>query len=264
VGSILTLAASVFLALLFGNTATPLNASTDDQIAVLFQEEQVIATMVVTSADGSEVLVYNGDRARARFSPASTFKILNTLVALDAGVIASGSSTFEWDGTDRGLDAWNQDQTVRSAFKVSCVWCYQEIARSVGRNKYQSALAGVGYGNQQVGENVDQFWLDGSLQVSALEQVEFLNRLYANALPYRAPHIAELKAIMLEEQTPRYALYGKTGWTGPALQTGWYVGFIEVGVDTWFFAMNMEMARADQAYLRKQLVLSALGILGIY
>jgi beta-lactamase class D len=234
-----------------------------DDIADLFEGEQVIGTIVVASSDGSIVHVHNDRRARVRFSPASTFKILNTLIALDAGVIASRDSTFQWDGVDRGLTAWNRSQSVESAYRVSCVWCYQEIARSVGRGKYVSALLKAGFGNQTVGDSVDQFWLDGSLRISAFEQVEFLRKLTSNTLPYSMQHIDELKAIMLDERTSQYALYSKSGWTGPELHTGWYVGFVEAGVDTWLFAMNMRMDRADQASLRKQLVLSTLNILGI-
>jgi len=129
--------------------------------------------------------VHNKKRAKQQLSPASTFKILNTLIALDVGVVTSKDSVFQWDGTKRGLDAWNKDQTLQSAFKVSCVWCYQEIARNVGESRYRSALMDANYGNQRIGDQVDQFWLNGELQVSALEQINFLSRLVSDSVPFR-------------------------------------------------------------------------------
>jgi beta-lactamase class D len=252
-----------FSPFVLGDTSNEPDISASDRIAVLFQAEQVTGTIVVASLDGTTTYVHNDERAAMRFSPASTFKVLNTLIGLDAGVINSKNSTFKWDGVNRGVAAWNQDQTVQTAYRVSCVWCYQEIARSVGKEKYAADLARFEFGNRNIGDHVDQFWLDGSLQVSAIEQVEFLKKLYLNELPYNVHDINKLKEIMLDEQTPDYALYDKTGWTGTKLHTGWFVGFIEVGPDTWLFAMNMHMDEAEQAPLRKNLTLRALNALGI-
>ena len=235
----------------------------EEEIAGLFEQAGVTGTFVLSSRDGSKRFVHNGGRAGERFSPASTFKILNTLIGLETGIVASRHSTFTWDGTETSVAAWNRDQTLQSAFRVSCVWCYQEIARSVGIARYRKELAAVGFGNEIVGDSVDQFWLDGSLKISALEQVGFLRMLDAGQLPYRQEVVDELKAIMLEERTSGHLLYGKTGWTGAELHTGWYVGLVEVPDDAWFFALNLDMNVAEQAPLRKQLALRALEALEI-
>lgn len=234
-----------------------------DSISEDFRLEAVDGTLVVASAEGNLLHVHNPERAAMRFSPASTFKVLNTLVALDTGVVSDSQTPFDWDGIDRGSPTWNRDQTLESAFKVSCVWCYQEIARNVGRDRYVAELQAVGYGNQQVGPAIDRFWLDGSLAVSGLEQMEFLRRLYSGELPYQQRHIAELIGIMQEERTADYTLFAKSGWTGPELHVSWYMGFVETEEGTALFAMNMRMDRIDQAPLRKALVLSALRQLGL-
>ena len=234
-----------------------------DDISSVFETADVLGTIVVASVDGGLVYVHNDNRSTTRFSPASTFKIPNTLIALDAAIVTSADSTFSWDGTERGVPAWNKDQTLRSALQVSCVWCYQEIARKVGNDRYASALAGMDYGNQHLGEQVDQFWLNGDLQISAVEQIAFLRKLHDYALPYQHKHVDILKAIMLVEQTNDYTLYAKTGWTGAALHVGWYVGYVEKGDETWLFAMNMRMDRAEQAALRKDLTIQSLRALGI-
>lgn len=234
-----------------------------DAVADLFRAEGMIGTLVVASADGKPVYVHNRERARERFSPASTFKIPNTLIALDAAVVTSKDTPFVWDGTVRGVRAWNRDQTLESAFKVSCVWCYQEIARSVGNDRYLSALSGLNYGNQQIGDQVDQFWLNGDLQISANEQIDFLRALHRNSVPYRREHVDILKAIMLAEESADYAIHAKTGWTGPELAVGWYVGYVEKSDETWLFAMNMRMERVEQASLRRDLTVRSLRALGV-
>jgi len=235
-----------------------------DSVADVFQSQGVEGTLVVASPDGTVFHVHNDKRSKRQLSPASTFKILNTLIALDTGVVSSKDSEFQWDGTQRGLAAWNKDQTLQSAFKVSCLWCYQEIARKVGENRYKLALAESQYGNQLIGDHVDHFWLNGELQVSAREQVIFLGRLLNNSFQFRGEHVELLKSIMRDEQSPAdYTIYAKTGWTGSELAVGWYVGYVEKGDDIWLFAMNMRMESAEQASLRKQLTIQSLQVLDI-
>lgn len=234
-----------------------------DAVAEVFRAEGVVGTFVVASSEGKVLHVYNDERSKLHFSPASTFKILNTLIALDAAVVSSKDSPFKWDGTDRGRPAWNKDQTLQSAFKVSCVWCYQEMARSVGLNRYAAALAEINYGNEQVGYQVDEFWLNGVLRISALEQLEFLKILVDYSVPYRREHVDIVKAIMLDEQRADYAIHGKSGWTGPELHVGWYVGYVEKGDDIWLFAMNMRLDSAEKASLRKELTIRSLRALGL-
>lgn len=253
---------SVVLAILvgLGNTA---NGQGIEAIAEVFSSANIEGTLIVADSDGKHIQVFNEDRSREQFSPASTFKIPNTLIALDAGVVTSKASPFQWDGESKGRDAWNKDQTLESAFRVSCVWCYQEIARDVGNEPYVTYLAGIDYGNQDIGVQVDMFWLNGDLKISAAEQIEFLSAMVNYDVPYTHEKIDLVKEIMLVEQTDDYALYAKAGWTGSGLHTGWYVGYVETGGDVLLFAMNMEMDKAEQAGLRKGLTLRALAALGI-
>jgi beta-lactamase class D len=226
----------------------------------LFRSHDIVATFAVASADGQVESVYNPERAAERFAAASTFKIPNTLIALDAGVVTSRDSTFTWDGRDRGLPFWNRDHTLASAIRFSCVWCYQEMARQVGREKYAEELARMDYGNQFLGDTPDRFWLNGDLKISALEQIRFLRKLFNDELPYRREHVDLLKEIMLVEEGEGYRIHAKTGWTGAAVtpQVGWYVGFMEAGAKTWLFAMNMQVDREADLPLRIEITKEAL------
>lgn len=234
-----------------------------DAVAEIFSREGMDGTLVVASSNGEILHLHNDERSVTRFSPASTFKIPNTLIALDLGVLESSDDPFSWDGVDRGLPAWNRDQTLLSAFRVSCVWCYQEIARKVGLVRYKSALNRISYGNQKVGDQVDQFWLNGVLRISAVEQINFLKSLLGGSVPYRREHIDIVKEVMREEQGADYVLYAKSGWTGPEQHVGWYVGYVEKADEIWLFAMNMRMDEAKEAPLRKELTVESLKALGV-
>ncbi len=236
----------------------------DTALQVLFENYNVKGTMLIESLDGKERYVYNEARAKTPLLPASTFKIPNTLIALQEGVV-DAQSIIVWDGVERSIKAWNQDQTLSSAFKSSCVWCYQKFARGIGLEKYDAYLQKLHYGNAKTGDNVERFWLDGALRISAYEQIAFLKKLYQDELPFAQTHLDTLKAIMVDEQTATYTLRAKTGWAVPkeAEHHGWYVGYVEGSKGVYFFATNLLTPLSEVLPLRKSLTLEALKRKGI-
>ncbi len=240
------------------------NAAEDPDLAKLFRGAGVEGTMVIASRDGKETYVFNKGRAKKRFSPASTFKIPNTLIALQEGAIKDEKEVIRWDGKDKGFEAWNRDQTLVTAFPASCVWFYQELAKRIGDRKYVLWLSKLGYGNGVTGSDVTTFWLNGQLKIFAKEQVAFLRRLYEENLTFNSEHMRLLKRLMIVEENPGYTLRAKTGWamrTNP--QQGWYVGYVETGKRVWFFATNMEIRKKGDEKLRRQLTMEALKAKGI-
>lgn len=236
----------------------------DTALQALFENYNVKGTMLIESLDCKERYVYNEARAKTPLLPASTFKIPNTLIALQEGVV-DAQSIIVWDGVERSIKAWNQDQTLSSAFKSSCVWCYQEFARGIGLEKYDAYLQKLNYGNAKTGEDVERFWLDGALRISAYEQIAFLKKLYQDELPFAQIHLDTLKAIMVDEQTATYTLRAKTGWAVPkkAEHHGWYVGYVESSKGVYFFATNLLTPLSEVLPLRKSLTLEALKRKGI-
>ena len=236
----------------------------DIALQALFENYNVKGTMLIESLDGKERYVYNEARAKTPLLPASTFKIPNTLIALQEGVV-DAQSIIVWDGVERSIKAWNQNQNLSSAFKSSCVWCYQKFARGIGLEIYDAYLQKLHYGNAKTGENVERFWLDGALRISAYEQIAFLKRVYNNDLPFAQTHLDTLKAIMVDEQTATYTLRAKTGWAVPkeAEHHGWYVGYVESSKGIYFFATNLVTPSSEVLPLRKSLTLEALKRKGI-
>lgn len=236
----------------------------DAAIAHLFKKAGINGTLLIESIKTGQRDIYNDARSKQAFTVASTFKVLNTLIALEEGVIAGADSTIRWDGTRYEIADWNHDQTLESAFKVSCVWCYQELARRVGAAKYPAYLRQAQYGQLHEPFDGTRFWLDGSLTISAEQQVAFLKQVVERRLPYHAGSYDTLKSIMLVEATPRYRLYAKTGWATRSMPgVGWYIGYVELAEDTWLFALNLDTRSAADLPLRKQLTLDALRAKGI-
>jgi len=241
----------------------PARAEEDAAITRLLTDAGLIGTIVLASADGTREYVANPGRAAMGMLPASTFKIPNTLIALAEGVVHE-QDVFKWDGRDKGMAAWNQDHTLATAFRTSCVWCYQELARRVGQAVYERYLAALQYGNQRPGPTLTTFWLEGDLRISALEQIAFLRRVYAQAPVIPPSAYAVLRRIMVVEETPTHVLRGKTGWTRrPDGEHGWFVGYVEGSAGTWFFATNLEIGLSAIAGQREQLVRDALRVKGV-
>jgi beta-lactamase class D len=171
---------------------------------------------------------------------------MNSLIALETGVIPDENYVIEWDGTQHEIASWNQDHTLKTAIQNSVVWYYQELARRVGRQKMQQYIDAVGYGNQDIRGPIDVFWLDGSLKISADEQVEFLKRLYQEDLPFSERSLKIVKGILALEKTDTDVLNGKTG-SGQVdgVYTGWFVGYVEKEGNAYFFATNLQAAHPN-------------------
>lgn len=231
----------------------------NDILTSLFTEKGVSGTMIIASLDGSKEYVHNKKRSEKRLLPASTFKIPNSLIALDAGVIKSVNDTIKWDGKDKGLDQWNRDHTMETAFSSSCVWFYQELAKRVGLKKYTEYLSILDYGNKAPGPDVETFWLEGDVAISAREQIDFLRAFYNEKLPFSNEHLQAVKDIMLVEYADMYSLYAKTGWAARIeKQHGWYVGFLEVGETVWLFAMNLDISKPTDKRYRQEITTEAI------
>lgn len=205
------------------------------------------ATVVVLTSDPWTVVRFRPERANRRFRPASTFKIPNTVIALETGVAAGLDFRLPWDsvqGPRTGFfpDSWARDHTLRSAFRGSVVWYYQEIARRVGAQRMRDWLRRLDYGNASIAGGMDGFWLTGGLRISPDEQVSFLRRLLTGQPGVSASTLAALRDVALLETGTGWRLFGKTGTSEvtPTRENGWIVGWLEHGDGAAYYAINME------------------------
>jgi beta-lactamase class D OXA-2 len=228
-----------------------------------FTEFDAKGTIVVadertgTHSTSPSTLVYDETRAKQRFSPASTYKIPHTLMALDVGAVRDEFQIFQWDGMARSFAAHNQDQDLRSAMRNSTLWVYEKFAKEIGEAKARDYLRKLNYGNADPTTPRGNYWVDGNLAISAHEQISFLKKLYRNELPFRIEHQRLVKDIMLVEAGRDWILRAKTGWEG---RMGWWVGWVEwpgvVNIDgAVFFALNIDTPnRTEDLHKREDIV----------
>lgn len=186
------------------------------------------ACFILRDNNHEAINYYNKERCIERFSPASTFKIFNSLVALDIPKIPDEQFVIAWDSVERWNPDWNRNMNMRDAFRLSNVGYYQEVARRIGPDYMQHYLDTASYGNRNMGGGIDQFWLNDSLKISADEQVGFVKRLYFNELPFSERTQRIVRSMMIQEQTEGYKLSYKTGWwRNDERQVLWVVGYAE-------------------------------------
>ncbi len=181
-------------------------------------------------------MAFNSERAGKRYSPASTFKIPHALFALDSGAVHDEFEIIIWDRTKRSVSSWNQDQDLRSSMRHSVVWVYERFAEVIGEHKEREYLGRIQYGNQDP-TGTSPFWVEGNLQITAHEQIDFLRKLYRNELPFSIAHQRLVKDVILMEAGREWILRGKTGWSGTI---GWWVGWAEHPAGPVFFALNID------------------------
>lgn len=224
-------------------SCSPNNVKVDNGLKKYFDSNHVAGTFGLYDNGTGQFLMYHLSRFRdSAYLPASTFKIVNSLIGIETGRIVNEKMLIKWDGITRSVPEWNKDLTMEEAFKVSAVPYYQEVARRIGKDTMQFWLDSLKYGNHTIGGRVDTFWLDNSLKITADEEMGLVKRLYFDQLPFQKRTQEMVKKVMIREDNANYQLAYKTGWgareNGNAL--GWIVGWIEENRHPYFFAMNLE------------------------
>lgn len=183
--------------------------------------------------------------------PASTFKIPNTLFALEFKAVKDENEIFKWDGKQKEhlgkvIPIWNQDTDLKSAFKNSTIWVYVEVAKRVGRERYQKVLKNIGYGNNNLSEMGTDFWNYGEFAITPKNQIEFLIKLYENQLPFSKKSIDKTKEIIISKKTSSRIYRSKTGWTRRnGTDIGWWVGYVTTNDNVYFFATRLLKDKND-------------------
>ena len=232
-----------------------LNNYSSSDLEGIFKSEKINGCFAIYDLKNDAKLSFNSERLDSAFLPASTFKIINSMIALETGVIQDEKEIIKWDSIDRRYNEWNRDQNLESGLKYSAVWFYQELARRIGEERMKHWVEASDYGNKNINGGIDVFWLSGDIRISPNQQIDFLQKLYFNQLPFLQKNQEIVKKIMIVEQTPDYTIRAKTGWAARInKQIGWYVGYIEKGENVYFFAINIDIKNSDDAPKRKIIV----------
>ncbi|HEY2407069.1 MAG TPA: penicillin-binding transpeptidase domain-containing protein [Polyangiaceae bacterium] len=212
-----------------------------------FGAERVHGGIAIYDTQNAELACTNRSLCNEQRLPASTFKIVNSIIALETGVIDDAETKLPWDGKQYSVPEWNQDNTLRSAVRVSCVPCFQAIARKIGTARLRDWVTRLDYGNHDIAGTPDRFWLDGALRVTPLEQIDFLRRLDGGKLPISPRTLEIVRDVLTLDVGPDFVLRGKTGSVMPPqdpMEAGWFVGWVERGDRRVFFATLIDSHEA--------------------
>lgn len=195
--------------------------------------------------------------------PASTFKIINLLIALETKTIKDENEIVNWVGsTDTVKYGYRPEiyhnMPVKEAFELSAGWVFVELAKKIGKDKYKKYLTKCKYGNNDLSQKETDFWNFGNFAISPKNQVDFLRSLYEEKLPFSKRNIDIVKRVMITEQTEEYTIRAKTGWTRENnTNTGWWIGYIETKSGTFIFATRLlqdrKQNRSDFGSCRKDI-----------
>lgn len=231
----------------------------------LFTRAAVNGTFVLYDVTTQKYVGYDKIRAETRYTPASTFKLPNSLIGLSTGAVTSVDELLPYKGDPNPIiKYWAKDMGLKEAIVVSNVPIYQELARRIGLIRMKEGIERLGYGNKQIGTTVDTFWLRGPLKISAIEQTQFLAKLAQGVLPLAKEVQYSVSNITLIEKGAGWELHGKTGWeNAPGKGVGWWVGWVTKDNRVYAFALNMDIQKESDAGKRIELGKASLKALGV-
>lgn len=233
-------------AYLFVLSACTKKEETKPELKKHYDKYQVEGSFILYDLKKGKYLFYNVERAKDRFSPAATYQIFNALVALDTGIVKDENHLLKWAGIPYDYQPWNVDQDLKTAMQHSTAWYHQELINRAGVHRIQRYLDLAAYGNKNISSGLETFWSQGSLQISSLEQLDFLKKLYNNDLPFSIDSLKKVKEMLVLEKTSRYKLSGKTGWSlQDGKNIGWFIGSLEQNNTTYLFVNNIQATNPD-------------------
>ena len=244
------------------------NVKQDEALKKAFDFHHVDGCFTLFDNGRGQFTLYNLKRDTTRYLPASTFKIVNSLIAIETGRVRDDSTVIPWDGIVRDYADWNQNLSLARAFKYSSVPHFQQIARWIGRDTMKYWLDTLAYGNMRIGSHIDSFWLDNSLKISPDEELGLVKKLFFHQLPFQKRTQDIVKSMMLQEANTQYQISYKTGWghTEDGHSIGWVVGWIVENSHPYFFVLNLESPdpKADIPSIRKDILEKTLRQLGFF
>lgn len=223
-------------------------------------------SFVLYDTAGDSWKIYNKEYAAKRISPASTYKIYSALLGLESGIITPEESLIPWNGQEHVYDVWNGDQTLDSAMENSVTWYFQAIDRKAGLTSIENFIKEIGYGNQIADGDLSSYWADSTLKISPIEQIEMLRKFYNNEFEFLPENIEAVKDSICLYSTDNGTIYGKTGTEGVNGKniSGWFIGYIEKGSHTYFFATNIQKEAFASGTAAAELTFSILSDLKLW
>uniref|UniRef100_UPI00402A7FB6 BlaR1 family beta-lactam sensor/signal transducer n=1 Tax=Thomasclavelia ramosa TaxID=1547 RepID=UPI00402A7FB6 len=193
---------------------------------------------VLYDSNKDNYLIYNETLSRTRFAPNSTYKIIDALMHLEYNTISIDDNYIEWDDVKQPFDVWNQGQTLKTALWNSVNWYFQTIDQHIDKKSIAEFLSHMNYGNENITSSINSYWLESTLKISPIEQVNVLRNLDSNLYGLDKKNVEYIKESLLIQESDLFKIYGKTG-TGNVngkLVNGWFIGSIQLQDNKLYFA----------------------------
>ena len=250
-----------------GLVVTACSSNAQSNVTKFFTDKKLVGSITIYDLKNDKWVYSDKKDSQIKLLPASTFKVLNTLIALEEKVIKI-NDIVKWDGRAKKfkgniIASWNSDSDIEKAFKNSTIWFYEALSKQIPRRVYKSYLHTINYGNNKIEQKGNDFWNYGSFAVSPVDQINMLVQLYKNKLPFSKRNMKYVKNIMLQKSNSNYVLRAKTGWgIRDNQEIGWYIGYVEVGGNAYFFATrivsNLDSIPSSFSSSRKRITLEIL------
>jgi beta-lactamase class D len=255
------------------SSCSPNNVTEDNSVKKYFDSAGVTGCFGLFNNGEGSFTVYNLARFRdSVYSPASTFKIVNSLIGLQTGRVTNEKTIFKWDTIYQSREECEKDMTMEDAFRLSCPPWYQQLAKKIGKDTMQYWLDTLGYARKydtfKITNNLDMFWLDNTMKITADEELGLVKKLYFDQLPFQKRPQEIVRNMMKWEDNANYQLSYKTGWAvlPNSNDMGWIVGWIEENKHPYFFVLQVESSakNADIKTIRMKILKSILKQYGFF
>jgi beta-lactamase class D len=215
---------ALFLVPFFFVACSPNNVTIDNSLQRYFDSAGVKGSFGFFDNGQGHFTIYNLPRYRdSAYQPAGTFDIVQSLVALQTGVV-------------------KDDSSVRQGFQSGDQTIFRDLAGRLGKDSLKKWIDTVHYGNRDVSGALDSFWSNNHLKLTSDEQLGLMKRLYFDQLPFFNRPQKLVRDMMPLESNSIYRLAYKTGRgikeDGHAI--GWVLGWVEENKHPYFFVVNLE------------------------
>ena len=217
---------SVFiLMVIFAYACSPNNVKNDPNIVKLLDSAKVKGTFALMENGSGQFTITNLTLYKdSSYAPLNTFFAVPALLGLDKGFIKHDTSSWV------SLDSVNY---------------YNTIIEKIGRTAILKTIDSLHYGKGIVSNDLNNFWNNGSLLITADEQLGFIKKLYFGQLAFQKKSQDILKKMILKEDNASYQLSYMIGSEKSIDPNFWIVGYVEENKHPYFFVMHLKSNNAQ-------------------
>ncbi len=210
---------SALILIAFGAFAcTPNNVKINDAIGKQIDSAGMKGSFALMENSTEAFTIYNLSAYKdSAYAPLNTFFALPVLIGFDKGQLNADTNT--WVSLDSSL-------------------YYQQLVKQIGRNEILQEIDSIHYGKGIVSANMDSFWRDESLLITADEQLGFMKQLYFKGLPFQKRSQELFSKMILKEANSNYKLSYLVATDNALGNQTWVVGYIEENLHPYFFVLH--------------------------